>query len=102
MLPCCQGADTDAAAVARIDAAMAAGEPAGVEYITYAKNGAKFWSSVSVTPVHNEAGELEHIVGASVARSNARRKGLNLSRASAPGGHSCSSRGCQNMDPLTD
>ncbi len=47
---------------------MAAGEPAGVEYITYAKNGAKFWSSLSVTPVHNEAGELEHMVGASRAQ----------------------------------
>lgn len=42
---------------------MAAGEPAGVEYITYAKNGAKFWSSLSVTPVHTENGELEHTVG---------------------------------------
>ena len=58
-----QGADTDPAAIARIDAAMAAGEPAGVEYITYAKNGAKFWSSLSVTPVHTENGELEHTVG---------------------------------------
>ena len=64
-----QGADTDAAAVARIDAAMAAGEPAGVEYITYAKNGAKFWSSLSVTPVHNDMGELEHTVGALYAHS---------------------------------
>ena len=42
---------------------MQAGEHASIEYITYAKNGAKFWSALSITPVHSDSGELEHFVG---------------------------------------
>lgn len=58
-----QGVDTDAALVAKIEAAMQAGEPASIEYITYTKDGAKFWSALSITPVRDTEGELEHFVG---------------------------------------
>ena len=61
---CTQGVDTDAALVEKVEAAMRAGEHASIEYITYTKSGAKFWSSLSITPVRSDDGELEHFVGA--------------------------------------
>ena len=58
-----QGIDTDEQLITKIDEAMLAGEAASIEYISYTKEGAKFWSALSITPVSNSVGELEHFVG---------------------------------------
>ncbi len=51
-----QGPDTDAAEVARIRAAVVAGEPLSAEVLNYRKDGTPFWNSMTITPVRDEAG----------------------------------------------
>src|SRR5690606_28296312 len=58
-----QGAETDAGLVATMRDALAQGRPFEGELINYRKDGAKFWNSLSITPVHDEAGRVINFVG---------------------------------------
>ncbi|MEX2290796.1 MAG: SpoIIE family protein phosphatase [Mycobacteriales bacterium] len=58
-----QGPATDPAAVQRIRDALAADEQAKVTLLNYRKDGTPFWNELSLSPVHDAAGSLTHIVG---------------------------------------
>lgn len=58
-----QGPDTDPAAVAAIREAVRTGTPLLVDLLNTRRNGTPFWNRLSLRPVHNEAGELTHIIG---------------------------------------
>ncbi|VTT98221.1 hypothetical protein, partial : Multi-sensor hybrid histidine kinase OS=Chloroherpeton thalassium (strain ATCC 35110 / GB-78) GN=Ctha_0688 PE=4 SV=1: PAS_9: PAS_4: PAS_3: PAS_9: HisKA: HATPase_c: Response_reg [Gemmataceae bacterium] len=58
-----QGKDTDRDTVARVRAAVAAGEPCTVELLNYKKDGTPFWNELSVSPVRDDTGTLTHFVG---------------------------------------
>jgi PAS domain S-box-containing protein len=58
-----QGPDTDPAVVARLRAAVAAGEPCSVEFRNYRNDGTPFWNALSISPVRDAAGHLTHFVG---------------------------------------
>ena len=58
-----QGKDTDPAAVARVRAAIRAGEHCTVELVNYRKDGTPFWNELSVSPVRDDGGQLTHFVG---------------------------------------
>ncbi len=58
-----QGKDTDRAVVARLRAALEAGEPCSVELLNYRKDGAPFWNSLFVTPVRDDGGHVTQFIG---------------------------------------
>ena len=53
-----QGHGSDAASLAAVERALRLGEAFETEILSYGKDGASFWSSVAVGPVHDEAGRL--------------------------------------------
>lgn len=53
-----QGPDTDRAVVARLRAAIDAGQDAEADLLNYRKNGTTFWNALYLSPVRNDAGEL--------------------------------------------
>lgn len=57
------GPDTCRETVARINKALATGEPFHGEILNYCKNGAPFWNALSIVPVRNEAGQVTQFVG---------------------------------------
>lgn len=58
-----QGPGTDPADVQRIRDAIAAQEHLVVTLLNYRKDGTAFWNELSLSPVHDAAGELSHFVG---------------------------------------
>jgi len=58
-----QGEDTDRAAVARIRAALAAGENITELLLNYRKDGSAFWNEVVISPVRDATGTVTHHVG---------------------------------------
>jgi rsbT co-antagonist protein RsbR len=58
-----QGADTDAAMVEKIRAALHEARPCTVTLLNYRKDGTPFWNIFSLSPIYNEAQELTHFVG---------------------------------------
>lgn len=58
-----QGSDTDRETVARIRAAVKAGEPLLVDLLNYRKDGKPFWNRLSLRPVRSGDGSLTHIIG---------------------------------------
>ena len=58
-----QGQDTDAAAVARIGAALRSGESIAQEILNYSKAGEPYWVMLHLTPVRDADGRLERFVG---------------------------------------
>uniref|UniRef100_B0T3W0 histidine kinase n=1 Tax=Caulobacter sp. (strain K31) TaxID=366602 RepID=B0T3W0_CAUSK len=56
-----QGAGTSDAAIAKIRAAVAAGQECDVEILNYRKDGSDFWNQLHLSPVHDEAGQLLYI-----------------------------------------
>ncbi|MCK0116008.1 SpoIIE family protein phosphatase [Isoptericola sp. S6320L] len=58
-----QGPGTDPGAVARIRAAIEAGEAVGETLLNHRKDGTPFWNQVVVSPVHDEQGRITHHVG---------------------------------------
>ncbi|WP_277213854.1 SpoIIE family protein phosphatase [Isoptericola croceus] len=58
-----QGEGTDRSAVARIHAALEAGEAVGETLLNHRKDGTAFWNQVIVSPVHDEDGRVTHHVG---------------------------------------
>jgi PAS domain S-box-containing protein len=57
-----QGAETDPAAVAVIDAALDSGRGAEAEILNYKRDGAAFWNSLVISPIHDEGGKLRYFV----------------------------------------
>lgn len=58
-----QGEGTDPAHVAAMRDAIDNEESVTVELRNYRKNGEQFWNRVTIAPVENEQGEVEHFVG---------------------------------------
>lgn len=58
-----QGRATDRAEVARIRAALDAGEGITTSLLNYRKDGVPFWNQVDISPVHGADGEVTHFVG---------------------------------------
>jgi PAS domain S-box-containing protein len=61
-----QGADTSAAAVAQIRAAVAEEREATVELLNYRKDGAAFWNELHISPIHDDEGRLLYFFGSQV------------------------------------
>ncbi len=58
-----QGTLTDPAAVGRLRAALHEERPCLLELLNYRKDGTPFWNALSISPLHNAAGDLTHFVG---------------------------------------
>jgi PAS domain S-box-containing protein len=58
-----QGEDTRDAPVARMRAAIEAGEATTVELRNYRKDGELFWNEVTIAPLRNDNGQATHYVG---------------------------------------
>lgn len=60
-----QGADTDAAEVARLGEAMTATppKPVTVTLLNYRKDGTPFWNALHIAPVRDAEGVLEYFIG---------------------------------------
>lgn len=56
-----QGAGTSEAAIAKIRAAVAAGQECDVEILNYRKDGSAFWNQLHMSPVYDEAGQLLYV-----------------------------------------
>jgi PAS domain S-box-containing protein len=54
-----QGPDTDPAAIAQIRECLGAGGDINIDILNYRKNGSTFWNALYISPVYNEAGELQ-------------------------------------------
>jgi two-component system cell cycle sensor histidine kinase/response regulator CckA len=76
-----QGADTNAETVAEMREAIRAGQPCTVELLNYRKDGASFWNSLSISPVHGEDGTVTHFVGTQADVSERRRMEEQLRQA---------------------
>ncbi len=58
-----QGPGTDPAAAAEIRQAVRQRRSCVVEILNYRKDGTPFWNRLSITPVHDAAGEVTHFIG---------------------------------------
>ncbi|MFS4418134.1 PAS domain S-box protein [Maribacter sp. 2307ULW6-5] len=58
-----QNSDRDQEAIGKMAAAMAQGLPCQVQLRNYRKDGTLFWNELTITPVHNNLGELTHFIG---------------------------------------
>lgn len=58
-----QGPETEPATVVAMRAALEAGRSFEGELVNYRKDGSKFWNSLSITPVRDEAGRVINFVG---------------------------------------
>jgi len=58
-----QGSETDPAAAAEIRQAVEQRRSCVVEILNYRKDGTPFWNRLSITPVHDAAGEVTHFIG---------------------------------------
>jgi sigma-B regulation protein RsbU (phosphoserine phosphatase) len=76
-----QGSGSDPAAVAEIRAALAEGRECIVEILNYRRDGTTFWNRLSLTPVHNDQGELTHYIGVQSDVSARREAEHGLRRA---------------------
>lgn len=72
-----QGPGTDPAEVARIHAAIEAGEPVTAELLNYRKDGTPYWSAMTVTPVHDEAG-LAYFYAAQADMTHTREREVTM------------------------
>jgi PAS domain S-box-containing protein len=59
-----QGPSTDRATVAKIRAALNAGQPVRVDILNYDKDGERYWSDLSIAPVHGPDGTVRAFVSA--------------------------------------
>ncbi len=57
-----QGKDTDKETIATLKRSIDARKGCAVEVLNYRKDGTPFWNALSLDPVKNSAGELEHYV----------------------------------------
>jgi diguanylate cyclase (GGDEF)-like protein/PAS domain S-box-containing protein len=57
-----QGPKSDQAIVDRMRSALARGVAIACELVNYRKNGEMFWNSITINPIHDEAGMLTHFI----------------------------------------
>ncbi|WP_092040826.1 PAS domain-containing protein [Methylobacterium pseudosasicola] len=72
-----QGPGTDRAEVARIHAAIEAGEPVTAEVLNYRKDGTPYWSAMTVTPVYDESG-LAYFYAAQADMTHTREREVTM------------------------
>jgi len=58
-----QGKDTSQPAVARLRAAIKAGEHCTVTLLNYRKDGTPFWNELTISPIYDDDNNLTHFVG---------------------------------------
>ena len=58
-----QGPGTDPGEVARITAALRAGEECHATLLNYRADGSKFWNALTLSPIHGQDGAVTHVVG---------------------------------------
>ncbi|MGB3495390.1 MAG: ATP-binding protein [Elainellaceae cyanobacterium] len=58
-----QGEDTDPASIQHIRNALRSGKSCRVVVKNYRKDKTPFWNDLTISPVHDEAGELTHFIG---------------------------------------
>lgn len=58
-----QGKDTDPGAIGEIRRALAERRGVVVELLNYRRDGTPFWNRLTITPVHDPAGEVTHFIG---------------------------------------
>jgi len=56
-----QGQETSGEDIAKVRAALAAGQECDVEILNYRKDGSAFWNQLHMSPVHDEAGQLLYV-----------------------------------------
>jgi PAS domain S-box-containing protein len=56
-----QGAETSEASIAKLRAAVEAGQECDVEILNYRKDGSAFWNQLHLSPVHDEADQLLYV-----------------------------------------
>jgi len=76
-----QGADTDAATIARVRAQIAAGQAVDEEILNYSKSGRSYWVRLDIQPVFDAAGVLTHFVAVQTDVSAQKSIELQLQRA---------------------
>jgi PAS domain S-box-containing protein len=76
-----QGANTDRKVVEKIALALRACQPVVAELLNYAKSGREYWLDLSITPVFNAEGALQHFIA--VERDVTARKRMEENLASA-------------------
>jgi two-component system, cell cycle sensor histidine kinase and response regulator CckA len=75
------GADTDPATVHVLHDAVRAGQPCSVELLQYTRRGTSYWSALTLTPVHDDAGRLVQYVSVDVDVSERRALELALQQS---------------------
>ncbi|TVP60958.1 MAG: response regulator [Nodularia sp. (in: Bacteria)] len=58
-----QGKDTDQAALNQVRVSIKSGKSCKVILLNYRQDGSSFWNELSISPIHNENGQLTHFVG---------------------------------------
>ncbi len=58
-----QGKDTDQALIDQVRLSIKAGKSCQVVVLNYRQDGSSFWNELSISPIHNENGQLTHFVG---------------------------------------
>ncbi|MEA5514485.1 PAS domain S-box protein [Nodularia sp. UHCC 0506] len=58
-----QGKDTEASTLAQLHSSIKSGKSCKVILLNYHKDGHSFWNELSISPIHNENGQLTHFVG---------------------------------------
>ncbi|MDP5337331.1 MAG: PAS domain S-box protein, partial [Nodularia sp. (in: cyanobacteria)] len=58
-----QGKDTEPAVINQVRLSIKAGKGCKVVLLNYRKDGSRFWNELSISPIHNENGQLTHFVG---------------------------------------
>jgi PAS domain S-box-containing protein len=76
-----QGPDTDPAQVARIRAAVHAGQSAEAELVNYSKDGVPYWIKIEVQPIRDEQGNVERFIAIESDITTAKRQEAELAKA---------------------
>lgn len=76
-----QGEDTDPAATSLVRAAVAAQRDVHVDILNYRKDGSSFWNALYVSPVTNEAGELQFFFASQLDVTERKRAELEIEAA---------------------
>jgi PAS domain S-box-containing protein len=78
-----QGPGSDPQSIARIRAAVAAGQPLEIELCNYRKTGEPFWNRLMMAPVRDDAGRIVYFVASQVDVTLARDRLVGLENQNA-------------------
>jgi len=68
-----QGPETDRQEIARMRAAIGAGEPIALEILNYRRDGTPFWNGMTINPIRDEAGGIAYFFAAQADMTDKRR-----------------------------